>query len=86
MREGFRSGIGSAIFSNGNKYLGEFKDGLRCGIGEMIYCEGSKFVGQWIEDQKNGQGIYTTPNEIINKGFWEKGEFAVTWDFSETFE
>jgi len=57
VREGFNCGIGSEIYSNGDKNLGEFKDDKLTGIGEMIFCDGSKFVGQWIENLSNGQGI-----------------------------
>jgi hypothetical protein len=39
------NGLGSKIYSNGDKFLGEFKDGLRSGIGEDIWSDGTKFVG-----------------------------------------
>lgn len=38
------------IYSNGDRYNGEWKDDKRNGNGEMIYFYGDKYFGEWKED------------------------------------
>ena len=46
-------------YSNGAKYVGQFKDGLRNGQGTLTHASGDKYVGQYKDDKRNGQGTYT---------------------------
>ena len=41
-------GIGTAIYSNGNKYVGEFTNGIPNGKGVMNFMDGDEFSGTWI--------------------------------------
>jgi hypothetical protein len=56
--------------SNGNKYVGEWKDGERNGQGTFIWSSGNKFVGEWKDNQQwNGTGYYKTGNtfgKVVN--------------------
>ena len=47
------NGQGTYTFTNGVKYVGEFKNGKPEGQGTMTYPDGSKFSGQF----KNGRPV-----------------------------
>ena len=49
-------------YSNGAKYVGQFKDGLRNGQGTLTHASGAKYVGQFKDGSFNGQGTYTFAN------------------------
>ena len=48
--------IGSTIWDNGNKYVGEFKDAQKHGQGAFTWINGDKYVGEHKDDLANGQG------------------------------
>mgnify|MGYP001198064306 CR=1 FL=1 len=54
--------IGTYLYENGDKYVGEFSDGMRNGNGTYTYANGNKYKGLWIEDKKNGKGEFIFPN------------------------
>ena len=54
--------FGTEPYTNGDKYVGEFKDGARNGYGTYTYAYGGKYVGEWKDDFINGQGTYTDAN------------------------
>ena len=62
-------------YSNGNKYVGEFKDGKYNGQGTFTHLDGTKYVGEWKDGKQNGQGIITSPNGQKYIGQWKDGEF-----------
>ncbi len=45
--------------SNGDKYVGEFKDGKMNGHGTYTHAKGDSYVGEWKDGKKNGHGTYT---------------------------
>ncbi len=55
------SGWGTYFYSNGLKYVGEWKNGKWHGQGTMTYSDGQKYVGEW----KNGQR-YTGSTSYAN--------------------
>ena len=60
---------GTKIYSNGDKYIGDFKDGDTSGQGTFFWLgdtqwKGDKYVGEFKGGDFNGQGTYT----------WAKGE------------
>ena len=67
---GKRTGVGVAIWSNGDQYAGDFLDGKLTGKGIYIRSSGSRYEGLLIEGQRNGKGIFTTP-----EGDRYEGEF-----------
>ena len=66
---------GTVTYSDGTKYVGEFKDGMRHGqgiytsIGELL-----KYVGEWKDDKKHGKGTYTWSDGEKYTGEWREGE------------
>jgi len=45
--------------SDGDKYVGEFKDDKPNGQGTYTWSDGRKYVGEFKEGKKHGQGTYT---------------------------
>ncbi len=43
--DGAQSGNGTAVYANGNKYVGEFKEGLKHGYGVFTGVNGERFQG-----------------------------------------
>jgi len=42
-----RYGVGTYIFSNGNRYEGEFRSNVPFGFGTMYYKNGKSLKGKW---------------------------------------
>ena len=53
-----RSGNGTHITADGEKYVGEFKNGLSHGFGNMTYPNGNSYEGEWKHDEYSGNGTY----------------------------
>ncbi len=51
------TGYGEMIFSDGNKYMGEYKNGKRNGRGVLTSADGNKYAGEFNDDQMHGKGI-----------------------------
>ena len=60
--------MGSTItftWSDGDKYVGEYKDGKEHGQGTYTFHDGRKYVGEWKNKEKwNGIG-YDKNGEIV---------------------
>ena len=56
-----------------SKYIGEFQNGMMHGMGEKRFANGNVHNGMWEEDKAHGDGILTTPNQII-EGVWINGK------------
>ena len=48
--------------SDGQKYVGEYRDDKPNGQGTWTYPDGAKYVGEHKDGNKHGQGTYTHPN------------------------
>jgi hypothetical protein len=77
------NGLGTFIYSDGDKYIGEFKDGEQHALGTYTWLNGEKYVGQFLNDKKNGQGTYTWPDGSKYVGQFlndeESGQGTHTW-------
>jgi len=60
-------------WSNGNKYLGEWKDGEQNGQGTGTFPDGEKYVGDWKDGKRYGEGTTTYPDGTIIDGIWKDG-------------
>ncbi len=59
---GVKDGNGIIIFTNGDKYEGEFQNDLLHGFGEYSYKSGHFFTGYFKKGRKNGNGTYININ------------------------
>ncbi len=55
----FHNCFGTYTFSNGDKYVGEYKDNKENGQGTFTSAKGDKYVGEWKDGKRNGQGTLT---------------------------
>ena len=55
----FHNCFGTYTFSNGTKYVGEWKDGEFHGQATYTFPNGDKYVGEFRDDWPNGQGTFT---------------------------
>ena len=53
------NGQGTYTSSNGNKYVGEWKDQKMHGQGTFTWSNGDKYVGEYKDRKMHGQGTYT---------------------------
>ena len=56
------NGQGTYTYTNGDKYVGEFKDGKRNGQGTYTYTNGDKYVGGFKDNFWHGQGTWIWAN------------------------
>jgi len=81
------NGEGTLIFSNGDKYVGMFKDGNQHGHGTYTWPYESKYageyVGEWKGDSMHGHGTYTWASGSKYVGEWLDGRMhgqgTYTW-------
>jgi hypothetical protein len=57
-----QNGQGTYTFTNGDKYVGEFKDSKRNGQGTYSYANGDMYVGVFKDGKYDVQGTYTFAN------------------------
>ena len=73
------NGQGTYIWTNGDKYVGEWKDGKRNGQGTYTWgsgeWEGEKYVGEFKDNKQNGDGVYFDTFGKVSQGLWKDGEF-----------
>ena len=67
--------FGSFFFSDGDEYVGEFKDDMKHGQGAYIYANGEKYVGGFKDSMKNGQGTYTFATGDKYVGEWKDEKY-----------
>jgi hypothetical protein len=58
--DGRANGQGTLTWTNGSKYVGQFKDSKQHGQGTYTFPDGYKYVGEWKDGKQHGQGTYTT--------------------------
>ena len=51
-----KNGRGTMIFSDGTKYIGQFKDGKWHGQETLIFHGGEKYAGEFKDGMQRGQG------------------------------
>lgn len=56
------NGQGTFAWSDGKKYVGDFKEGKRNGQGTFTWPSGTKYVGEFKNGKMHGNGILTSPD------------------------
>ena len=78
-------GQGTYLYSNGDKYVGEWNFGDKHGEGTFFYADGKKDFGNFENNQLNGYAIkYDKNGEIIKEGIFKNDEFLHV-DYRERF-
>lgn len=70
-------GLGQYIWKNGSTYSGEFKNGLKHGQGKWRKNkdhEAHQYDGQYIDDKKEGYGIFKWASGNIYRGMYKNDE------------
>ena len=76
--------FGSWTGSNGDKYVGEWRDGKYNGQGTYISANGDKYVGEFKDSNYNGQGTYTFANGGKYVGEYKDGKYNGQGTFTFT--
>jgi len=66
-------GQGTAIYTHGDRYEGEWNYGLRSGKGVLTEANGNRYEGEWLNGLPHGKGVYTWVNGTVYDGQWEAG-------------
>ena len=69
-----QNGDGIYTWSDGEKYVGGYKNDKKHGQGTYTWADGSKYVGEYKDDKKHGQGTMTLPDGQKIVGVWKDGE------------
>ena len=54
--------------------MGQWYNNNKNGYGELIWPDGKKYVGYYLEDQKDGFGIFYLKKYCFFLGFWKNGK------------
>ena len=68
-------GSGTYIFSDGNKYIGNFQKGLPHGKGTVFYQDGRRYEGEMANGYLNGYGTLFTKTGRQISGYWKDGVY-----------
>jgi len=69
-------GKGEYTWSNGRKYVGEFKNDKENGKGRKTYPSGDVYVGDYVDGNFTGQGKEIDKlGNIKREGQWLNGKF-----------
>jgi hypothetical protein len=69
-----RDGVGTYIYADGSKFIGEMKYGFPEGKGKVYYANGDIYEGQWTNHAPNGPGVIYFANGKAYGGIWRNGK------------
>ncbi|MBC8443040.1 MAG: MORN motif-containing protein, partial [Proteobacteria bacterium] len=73
-------GQGTFTYSNGEKYVGEWKDDKLNGKGTFTWSDGGKYVGKFKDGECHGQGTFSSKDGEKFVGEWKDDE---EWNITE---
>jgi len=73
-----QNGIGTYIYADGSKYVGDFQNGKANGIGKISYFDGDVYEGEIENGEMHGKGMMITANGNKIRGIWSSGIFIKT--------
>jgi len=71
------------LYSDGQIYVGEWKDGKPEGVGVKTWPDGRIYDGKWLAGRPCGEGIKTYKDGSQRRGKWEDGNFIVLGEVPE---
>lgn len=74
MINGLAEGFGSAIFVDGRKYIGEWKEGEPHGQGMMVWYGGETYQGKFVKGEYEGLGLAKNPDGSQYYGLWKNSQ------------
>ena len=70
-----KNGTGTIGYSDGSKYIGQFKNSQLNGTGKWYYPNESVYTGYFKDNLAHGQGVLVKQDGTIITGRWLKGEY-----------
>ena len=67
------NGQGAYIYTDGGKYIGEYKDGNKHGQGTEFWKSGNVYIGEWKDNKRYGRGALIWNGGSIYLGEWRDG-------------
>lgn len=64
---------GEYTYTDGSKFVGDFKSGYPEGQGTMQYAAGDRYVGGWSNHSPHGEGVMYYKTGRVYGGVWEYG-------------
>ncbi len=68
-----RDGKGEYKYSDGSRWVGDFRDGMPAGEGTCYYVNGDRYIGQYEKHAPHGRGIMYFANGRVLGAIWEFG-------------
>lgn len=64
-----KDGYGTYVYTNGDKYVGDFKDSHPEGKGIIYFANGNKYIGHWQHSFRQGEGrfVYSEGHEYLGQ-------------------
>ena len=69
-----KEGKGKFTYSDGSKYIGDFKNGTPEGQGTCFYANGDKYIGGWERHAPHGKGVMHYKNGRVLGSLWRYGK------------
>ena len=66
-------GVGKFVYSDGSKWIGEFRAGKPEGKGKCLYANGDKYEGGWEKHAPHGEGVMYYANGKVYGAKWHYG-------------
>ena len=83
------NGSGTYMFTNGDKYEGQWKEGKMNGRGNYEFANGDRFNGDFHENKRDGTGVYVWKNKGSYTGQWKldkrEGSGVFKWENSAQY-
>lgn len=79
-------GLGTFTYSDGSKYIGDFKEGEPEGYGTVHYANGNRYEGSWKNHTPHGEGVLFYANAEKLSAKWHYGKAIEPYDEDPIFK
>jgi hypothetical protein len=83
------NGTGLFIWSNGDRYEGEYIMGSRTGHGSFVWADGRRYDGEFKNDIRSGNGRIAWVDGTVYEGDFEDGKMngkgMLSWPNGDTY-